>query len=247
MADGEREICRIAMWSGPRNISTALMRSFENRSDCVVVDEPFYAHYLGKTGIEHPGQDAVLASQSQDANEVIAGLMAPLAAGKQVQYQKQMSHHILPDVSLEWARGIHNCFLLREPRAMIASYVKQRADPTLDDLGYRQLAEIHDFVAGAEKIAPIVIDSDDLLFDPPAVLRALCERLDIPFEQAMLAWPRGKRASDGAWAPWWYANVEKSTAFENRPRFGGSLPHHLEGLAKQAMPYYDWLARHKVM
>jgi len=246
MANGISEICRIAMWSGPRNVSTALMRSFENRSDCVVVDEPFYAHYLSKTGIEHPGNDIVLASQPQNANEVIAGLMAPLAAGAQVQYQKQMSHHITSDVSLEWAKDIHNCFLLREPRAMIASYVKKRADPVLDDLGYRQLAEIYDFVSGAEKTAPIVIDSDDLLCNPPAVLRALCERLNIPFEQAMLAWPQGKRASDGAWAPWWYANVEKSTAFESRPPFEGSLPDHLEELARQAMPYYERLARHKV-
>ncbi len=247
MAGGASEICRVAMWSGPRNISTALMRSFENRSDCVVVDEPFYAHYLDKTGIDHPGRDTVLGSQPHDADDVVTKLMAPLASGVRVQYQKQMGHHIIPGVSLEWARGIQNCFLLREPRAMIASYVKKRVNPVLDDLGYRQLAEIYDFVASGQKTAPIVVDSDDLLRNPPAILRALCARLSIPFEDAMLAWPPGPRASDGAWAPWWYANVEKSTVFESRPPFEGALPDHLEMLAKQAMPYYNRLARHKIM
>jgi len=247
MVGGANKICRIAMWSGPRNVSTALMRSFENRTDCVVVDEPFYAHYLDSSAIDHPGRDAVLASQPHDANDVVAGLMAPLARGVRVQYQKQMSHHITPGVSLEWTRDVQNCFLLREPRAMIASYVKKRAVPILDDLGYRQLTEIYDFVARDQKSAPIVIDSDDLLRDPPTILRTLCARLKIPFEQAMLAWQPGPRASDGAWAPWWYSNVEKSTAFEMRPPFEGSLPDHLEALAGQAMPYYNQLARYKIV
>ncbi len=247
MTDGISEICRIAMWSGPRNISTALMRSFENRSDCVAVDEPFYAHFLERTGIDHPGRDAVLASQPRNAADVVDRLMAPLPRGIRVQYQKHMSHHIVPDASLDWARDIHNCFLLREPRAMIASYVKKRADPVLDDLGFRQLAEIYDFVSPGQKAAPIVIDSDDLLRDPAAILRVVCQRLNIPFEQTMLAWPPGPRTSDGAWAPWWYANVEKSTAFESRPPFEGQLPDHLEALARQAMPYYNRLARYKIM
>lgn len=239
-------ICRIAMWSGPRNISTALMRSFENRSDCTVVDEPFYAHYLHTTGIDHPGGKAVLASQPLGADDVVAELMSPLGKEIRVQYQKHMGHHIMPDTPLEWTKDVQNCFLLREPRATIASYVKQRADPVLDDLGFRQLAEVYDYVARGQGAAPIVIDSDDLLREPLAFLRMLCDHLKIPFEDAMLAWPSGRRATDGAWAPWWYANVEKSTGFETRAPFNGPLPAHLEVLARQAMPYYSRLAEYKI-
>ncbi len=237
---------RIAMWSGPRNISTALMRSFENRSDCTVVDEPFYAHYLDATGIDHPGRDTILSSQSKGGDAVVSSLMLPFKGSKKVQYQKQMSHHITAATPLDWVKDVHNCFLLREPRAMIASYIKQREDPVFDDLGFRQLAEIYDRVASGQDDAPIVIDSDDLLRDPPTFLRRLCARLHIPFEGAMLAWPSGTRPSDGAWAPWWYAKVEKSTGFENRAPFTGKLPAHLEKLAQQAMPYYRRLAHHKL-
>ena len=238
---------RIAMWSGPRNISTALMRAFDNRSDCMVVDEPFYAHYLAATGVDHPGRDAILASQPTGANAVVSSLMAPLKAGNSVQYQKQMSHHITDETPLAWTNDVHNCFLLREPRAMIASYVKRRENPTFDDLGVRQLAEIYDHVSAAQDGAPIVIDSDDLLRDPPVFLRKLCDSLPIPFEDSMLAWPRGERLSDGAWAPWWYSNVEKSTGFENRAPYTGTLPAQLEVLAQQAMPYYKRLAQHKLI
>ncbi len=237
---------RIAMWSGPRNISTALMRSFENRSDCTVVDEPFYAHYLDATGIDHPGRDTILSSQPKRGDAVVSALMSPLEGNNRMQYQKQMSHHITAATPLDWIKGVRNCFLLREPRAMIASYVKQRQDPVFDDLGFRQLAEIYDRVASGQDDTPIVIDSDDLLSDPPVFLRRLCDCLNIPFEDAMLAWPSGARPSDGAWAPWWYANVEKSTGFESRAAFAGTLPAHLEKLAQQAMPYYRQLAQYKL-
>lgn len=234
------------MWSGPRNISTALMRSFENRPDCVVVDEPFYAHYLSETGIDHPGHSAILASQQSSADAVAKGLMAPLADGVCVQYQKHMSHHITENTPIEWVSKVKNCFLLRDPRATIASYVKQREKPVLDDLGFRQLAEIYDRVARDSVTMPIVIDSDDLLRDPPLFLRKLCAHLNIPFDDAMLSWPPGSRSTDGAWAPWWYANVEKSTGFEKRLAFNDDLPSELEAIALEAMPYYDHLARFKV-
>jgi len=234
------------MWSGPRNISTALMRSFENRPDCTVVDEPFYAHYLAETGLDHPGRSVILNSQPRGADAVVAGLLAPLKDGVCVQYQKHMSHHITENTPIEWAARVHNCFLLRDPRATIFSYVKQRENPVLDDLGFRQLAEIYNYVAGMQNTAPIVIDSDDLLRDPPLFLRKLCEHLNISFDDAMLSWPSGSRSTDGAWAPWWYANVEKSIGFEKRLEFDDELPPELEAIALEAMPYYDHLARFKV-
>lgn len=222
------------------------MRSFENRSDCTVVDEPFYAHYLDATGIGHPARDAILAGQPKNAADVIASLTAPLESGRCVQYQKQMSHHIMPGTPLDWTKGMENCFLLREPRAMIASYVKRRKNPVFDDLGFRQLAEIYDHVSTGQNRSPIVVDSDDLLRDPPGFMRLLCDRLGIAFDHNMLAWPAGPRPTDGVWAPWWYANVEKSTGFESRAPFTGSLPTPLEALAQQAVPYYERLARFKI-
>ncbi len=239
-------IHRIAMWSGPRNISTALMRAFENRPDCTVVDEPFYAYYLHESGLEHPGREAVLASQPKDAATVIDNLQAPLPRGVTLQYQKQMSHHILVHTPLEWLEGMQHCFLLREPAAMIASYVKSRADVTLDDIGIVQLKKLYEFVRERLDIAPIVIDSDDLLNNPKDMLRLLCEKLRIGFTDKMLAWPAGPRDTDGVWAPWWYSNVEKSTGFETRKPFTGSLPAELQKIADAAKPIYDELSQDKL-
>lgn len=247
MQESRKKTCRVAMWSGPRNISTALMRSFENRPDCVVVDEPFYAHYLAETGMDHPGRETVLANQPTEANDVVAHLMSPLGPGMRIQYQKHMSHHITANTPIEWVLKVHNCFLLRDPRAVIASYIKQRANPTPDDLGLRQLCEIFDYVGSKQSAAPIVIDSDDILRDPRKLLTKLCHRLGIAFETSMLDWPSGPRVSDGAWAPWWYANVEKSTGFETRPSFNGELPAHLEEIAQQVMPYYQRLFEHRLI
>lgn len=241
------KVRRIAMWSGPRNISTALMRSFENRQGCKVVDEPFYAHFLAKTGMDHPGRETVLADQPHDARDVIDRLMVPLGVGVQLQYQKLMSHHVTEETPLDWTADVSNCFLLREPRAVISSYIKQRENPTPDDLGLRQLCEIFDYVVKRQTAAPIVIDSDDVLSDPRGLLTKLCHRLGIAFETSMLEWPSGSRASDGAWAPWWYANVEKSMGFESRPPFDGELPVHLEEIAQEVMPYYQKLAAHKLV
>lgn len=237
---------RIAMWSGPRNISTALMRAFENRPDCVVIDEPFYAHYLKETGIEHPGREAVLKSQPTSAQDVVKQLLAPLPPGQTLQYQKQMSHHLLPTVPRDWLEGVTHCFLLRDPRAMIASYVRTRPEITLADIGIEQLSNLFFEVTEATGKPPVVVDSDDLLRDPERMLRALCRKLDIRFYPEMLRWPKGPRESDGAWAPWWYKNVERSTGFEPRPAFEGKLPPELEAIAEQATELQEKLTAYKI-
>lgn len=246
MSIGRDDVLRVAMWSGPRNISTALMRSFENRPDCVVVDEPFYACYLKQTGLDHPGRDLVLESQSADAGDILQTMMAPLARGITVQYQKHMGHHLLPDMPTGWLKDVTSCFLLRDPRAMIASYVKTRPDIALRDLGIIQLADVFERVADHIGRPPLVIDSDDLLAAPEQMLRLLCARIGIGFTENMLAWPAGPRDTDGAWAPWWYRNVEKSTGFEKRHPFAGTLPPDLEEIAVQAMHVQDRLARYKI-
>lgn len=243
----KNNVCRIAMWSGPRNISTALMRAFENRPDCTVVDEPFYAYYLRETQLEHPGRDIVLKSQPNEACAVIDEVMAPLNADVTVQYQKHMSHHILADTPLDWMKGVQHCFLLREPAAMVASYVKSRADVCLEDMGILQLEKLHNHTADITGTMPLVIDSDDLLNNPAGMLSAICERLGIPFMDAMLSWPAGPRDTDGVWAPWWYKNVEKSTKFEMRKPFAGILPDSLQRIADAAQPAYERLSKHKLI
>jgi hypothetical protein len=231
-------ITRIAMWSGPRNISTALMRSFEARSDSVVVDEPLYAYYLKATGIDHPGRDEILATQPQRWPDAVAALLEPQAEA--VQYQKQMTHHLLPEVGEDWMVGLRHAFLIRDPAQVITSYARVRTDPDLADLGFEQQLRIFRRFSGP------VVDADDLLRDPAGVLRRLCTALDIEFQPAMLAWPAGPRASDGVWARHWYAAVEASTGFAPPRPARVDVPDRLQPLLEQARPYYDELAAHRI-
>ncbi|HIL33094.1 MAG TPA: HAD family hydrolase, partial [Candidatus Poseidoniales archaeon] len=180
---------RIAMWSGPRNISTAMMRAWENRPDTVVVDEPLYAHFLAETGIEHPGRDEVIAAGETDWQLAIAGLLAPVESA--IFYQKQMTHHLLPHINRGWMAEVRNCFLIRDPREVLLSYAKKRADVTVDDVGILQQAEIFDHVCELTGEVPPVLDAKDVLTDPRKVLGTLCQRLDIEFCDEMLAWPSG--------------------------------------------------------
>ena len=202
------------MWSGPRTVSTALMRSWENRPDTVVADEPLYAYYLNATGLDHPGRDAVIASQPADWRAVVAGLATePLPAGVTISYAKHMTHHLLPEVDPAAMAAFRHAHLIRDPAELLASYARVRSEPTLDDLGIRQQAEIFEAFGGP------VVDSRDLLTDPEGTLRALCTALDVPFDGHMLAWPAGPRDSDGVWAPYWYDSVHRSTGFAPyRPR-----------------------------
>ncbi|TNE63502.1 MAG: HAD family hydrolase [Alphaproteobacteria bacterium] len=245
MTAGADGVTRIAMWSGPRNISTAMMRSFENRADTVVVDEPFYACYLKATGIDHPGRDLVLASQPTDWRLVADSLHAPLDGGKTVFYQKHMSHHLLPDMGRDWMAGLSHAFLIRHPARMLASYVRTRAEVSLADLGLVELSELFDREADRLGKAPPVVDSAAVLEDPETMLTRLCAALEIPFDAAMLAWPAGKRDSDGVWAPWWYKSVEASTGFAAPGPTGMPvLDAKLQRIADAAMPHYEKLARH---
>src|SRR5919198_3226833 len=210
----QTKIVRIAMWSGPRNISTAMMRAWGNRADTFVIDEPFYAFYLSATGKEHPGAEEVIASGKTDWQKVVAQLTGPIPKGKQIFFQKQMAHHLLPEVDREWLGVVTNCFLIRDPREVIASYIKKREDPTLPELGFMQQAEIFDFVRTRTKSVPPIVDAKDVLGNPERILRLLCEAVGVEFSDSMLSWPPGLRETDGVWASHWYGEVAKTTSFQ---------------------------------
>jgi len=238
---------RIAMWSGPRNLSTALMRSFENRCDCAVADEPFYAFYLARTGIDHPMRDEVLASQPQDWAGVVAGLIGAAPEGAEVFYQKHMTHHMLAGFDLGWMAKCRNAFLIRRPEAVLASYAQKRGEATLDDIGVVRQREIFDREADRLGHAPPVVEGADVLADPRGTLGRLCAALGIPFSDRMMAWPAGPRASDGVWAPAWYDAVERSTGFAvPEDRAPPALSDDLRRIADQARPYYEGLSRHRI-
>ena len=231
---------RVAMWSGPRNVSTAMMRAWENREDTVVVDEPFYASYLLRTGIDHPGREAVIASQPTDPGEVVSGLHGPLPDGATVHYAKQMTHHLADDADLSWTRDFRNVLLIRDPAEVVASYVRSRESCEPGDIGLLQQVRLLDAMRSAEE-APPVIDAGDFLRDPEGYLRWLCEWLGIPFTSRMLALPAGPRSSDGVWAPYWYDAVWRSTGFEPwRPRSVPLSPHD-ESVADTCRPAYERL------
>ena len=234
---------RLAMWSGPRNISTALMRAFENRHDCVVWDEPLYGYYLDATGIDHPGANATIAAQGTDAEAIIAACVGDIPDGKAIFYQKHMTLHLLPQLDRGWLAALDNCFLIREPEAVVASYAAVRSKPTLDDIGFVQQAALFDEVQQLCGQQPLVIDSREFLLDPRTMLAAICVHFDIDFSDDMLHWPAGPRDSDGVWAPYWYDSVWKSTGFAPYRDRTYQLDRHEREIAEQARPYYEKLHR----
>jgi hypothetical protein len=229
---------RIAMWSGPRTISTAMMRAWENRADTAVVDEPLYGPYLAETGLDHPGREAVISAQGADWRPIVRALVEDRPGDAAIVYQKHMTHHLLPGMARDWVLGLVNAFLIRDPRAVLASYVETRAEPSLADIGIEAQAEIHDFVAAHTGRAPPVVESSEVQARPEPALRALCAALGVPFDPAMLSWPAGRRASDGVWAPHWYASVEASTGFVPPRAEPKHLPERLAPLAEAALPLY---------
>jgi hypothetical protein len=233
-------ITRIAMWSGPRNISTAMLRAWGNRPDTVVVDEPFYAFYLKETGVNHPGADEVIAQGETDWRKVIEQCRSA-PTGKQIFYQKQMTHHLLPEVSRDWLGDVTNCFLIRDPARVIASYIKKNPAPTLDDLGFVQQAEIFDFVRNHTGSNPPVIDADDVLRDPERMLRVLCGAIGVEFSDAMLSWPAGPRETDGIWAKYWYGEVERSTGFQPYHERKVEVPESLKEIEQRCRNCYEQL------
>ncbi len=244
-------VVRLAMWSGPRNISTAMMRAFENRRDCVVWDEPFYAAELAQTGRAHPMRDEVIAAGPIDPEAVISRLTGPLDRSEKPQaslfYQKHMTHHMLPAFRRDWIGGVINAFLIRAPERVLASYTRTWDEVDLDAIGVPQQLEIFDAVANRLGRAPPVVDASDVLADPRGTLSALCAACGIPFSETMLVWPAGRRASDGVWAPAWYAQVEQSTGFgrsDARPL--PQLDGRLAAIADAARPGYERLARYRI-
>jgi hypothetical protein len=236
------------MWSGPRNVSTAFMRSWGNREDTLVVDEPFYAHYLEVTGLDHPGRGEVIASQPTDWREVAESLLRPVPEGISIFYQKQMSHHLLPQMGRDWLDGLTHAFLIRDPRPMIASLGEKLGEFDLDATGLPQQVEIFDHVLHRTGRIPPVIDSADLLASPEPMLRVLCIALGVPFSERMLWWPAGPRATDGVWAKYWYDRVEKSTGFEPPPVEGRSveLSPRAAGIEARCRPLYERLREHSL-
>ena len=229
------------MWSGPRNISTAMMRAWGNRPDTAVVDEPFYAHYLHATGAAHPCADEVIATGETDWRKVVQQLTGEVPGGKPIFYQKQMTHHFLPHIERGWLTSLTNCFLIREPRSVIASYIKKNHEPTVEDVGFVQQAEIFDIVCTETGANPPVIDAEDVLEDPRRTLTLLCRAIGVEFSEAMLSWPPGLRETDGVWAKHWYTEVATSTGFRARPPRDIDLPEQVLPVYEQCLAIYERL------
>ena len=235
---------RIAMWSGPRNLSTAMMRSFGARPDTSCVDEPFYAAFLKLTGAEHPMRAETLAGQENDPFAVADQLVT--GSDTAVQYQKHMTHHMVDGIPREWMGQVRHAFLIRHPARVLGSYAKKRQEVTLSDIGFVQQTELFDIAKTLTGSTPVVVDSDDILRRPAEALSTLCDALSIPYTDDMLHWDRGPKPEDGPWAPHWYDGVWNSTGFGAAPAPLPSLPPELEALAAEAMPHYEHMAEHKI-
>ena len=235
---------RVAMWSGPRTLSTALMRSWGARPDTAVTDEPLYAVYLDATGLDHPGREAILEAQPTDWRRVADTLSGPVPGGRAVWYQKHMAHHLLPHVGRDWLDdpSFRHAFLLRDPAALVVSLDRVTPDPTPDDTGLPQQAELFERVRQRTGSTPPVVDAADVLRDPPGVLRALCAALGVPFDDAMLSWAPGPRATDGVWAEHWYGSVRRSTGFGPPRDEAVEVPDRLAPLLAECRPLYERLA-----
>lgn len=235
----------IAMWSGPRNLSTAMMRSFAQRHDCRVWDEPFYAAYLVATGLDHPMREEIIAAGLRDPRDVIDRCVQEPDGG--IVYQKHMTQHMIERFDRAWVQKLTNVFLIREPARVIASYHAKREDPLMSDLGFIEQAELFDMAAQSIGKAPVVIDAFDVRANPSGMLGSLCQALGISFDAAMLSWPAGPSPDDGAWGPHWYRAIWESTGFAP-PERGElpALPANLQRLADEALPLYDRLAEHRL-
>ena len=237
---------RIAMWSGPRNLSTAMMRSFGSRDDTMVSDEPFYGAFLKASGAAHPMAAEVIAAMDCEWASVMRALAGPAPGGAPIWYQKHMWHHMVGPVGYEDFAGFTHAFLIREPERMIASYLRKREAAAFEDFGLERQAEFFERAADRRGHAPPVIDANDVLRDAAGALSALCAALAIPWDAAMLRWAPGRRATDGPWAPHWYGAVEASTGFGPPDDGPVELPADARRLADRCRPYYERLAAHRL-
>ena len=224
-----------------------MMRAWGNRPDTIVVDEPFYAYYLNATGRKHPAADEIIGAGATDWRKVIRQLTGPIPGGKRIFFQKQMTHHLLPEVDREWLTGVTNCFLIRDPREVIISYLKKQGDPTLNDLGFVQQSEIFDWVHARTDVPPRVLDARDVLENPQRTLGLLCDAIGVDFSESMLSWPPGLRGTDGIWAKHWYGEVAKTTSFHPyRPRYY-ELPENLREIYDRCRDCYEKLYQHRLL
>lgn len=238
---------RIAMWSGPRNISTAMMRSWGSRADTAVVDEPFYAHYLANTDYEHPGKQDIIDHYENDWRVVVEQLTGDIPNGKAIYYQKHMTHHMLPHMDYDWMLKVTNCFLIREPRRMLLSFAKVVADPDIEQTGLPQQVMLFNYVRQQTGIIPPVLSAKDVLTNPRHALSALCAAIDVPFDEAMLSWATGKRDTDGIWATYWYASVEQSTEFMPYREDDTPIPDNLRDVLDKCEVLYQQMAQHRLL
>ena len=235
------------MWSGPRNISTAMMRGWGNRADTAVIDEPFYAYYLERTGKKHPGASEIIAGGETDWRRIVACLRTEsIPSGERIFFQKQMTHHLLPEVDREWMVDLTNCFLIRDPREVILSYIKKNPEPELEDLGFVQQSEIFEFMRARTNSIPPIVDARDVLEHPERTLRLLCDAVGVEFDKAMLSWPPGLRDSDGIWAKYWYHEVARSISFQPYQPREGNVPDHLREIYEQCRECYEQLYQHRL-
>jgi Sulfotransferase domain len=226
---------RLAVWSGPRSISTALMRSWESRPDCKVVDEPLYASYLSHNDADHPGREDVIAAGETSCEAVIADLTEPVNG---VYYQKHMAHHLVPGLRRDWIASLTNVLLIRHPTDVVASYQRARASVQATDLGLLEQNQLYEQFDGGLP----VIDAADFLGDPEAYLRWMCTYAGVPFTQEMLTWESGPRDSDGVWARHWYRAVLCSTGFQPYRHRSGPIDDRARAVVGWNMPYYERLA-----
>lgn len=237
---------RIAMWSGPRNISTAMMRSWENRPDCSVVDEPFYACYLRESGLQHPCREDILKAQS-DQRAVVVGQLTTAQVDTDYFYQKHMTHHMPETMEMSWCRELRHCFLIRDPAEVIASYLQKMPEVSEQAIGIVRQHALFDELTELTGVRPLVIDSNDVLRNPAPVLEQLCQQWGIEFlPQLMLRWPMGPRDSDGVWAAHWYQSVEQSTGFAPFQQRAPALATAHQELALSMQPHYEALARYRI-
>jgi hypothetical protein len=229
----------IAMWSGPRNLSTALMRSFAQRSDTVAWDEPFYAAYLRATGLDHPMREEIISAGDADPRSVAERCGREPEPPATIFYQKHMTHHMLPGFPTDWIGSVRNAFLLRSPEHVLSSYVKKHEHVGASDIGFAKQRELFDRAADHAGVAPPVIDSTDIRRDPRRALTALCKALAIPFDEAMLSWKTGPAPEDGVWGVHWYDAIWKSTGFAPPEELPPPLPAGLARIADEVRADYE--------
>ncbi len=237
------DVTRINLWSGPRNVSTAVMYAFRKRGDTSVVDEPLYAHYLSRTGVEHPAVQDVIRSQNTDGEAVVRDeLLGPTETP--VRFFKHMAHHLI-QLDTSFLGQMENLLLTRDPAQMLPSLVEQVPNPTIEGTSLPAQVRMLDQILAAGH-TPIVIESRRLLLDPEAVLRTACDRLGLEWDPEMLSWDKGPKPEDGVWAPYWYRNVHRSTGFAPYREKDDELPGHLKPLLAECVPLFERLREHVI-